>query len=420
MAGWIKDLSSLWRKTTRALKLRIRTSVYQPYLKLLVRRVSRRRPIKVMFYVNNLSMWKSDKLLMLLKKDKVFEPFIVSYLYPSDSPSTKKEREESIFSHFHAMGIKVLSGFDYKTNSLIPVNSLNPDIVFYPQPYKKYRLREMPRNYLLSYIPYCFEMEVEEHFYNSSYQNICWKLFVPSKLHKELKTKYNYNHGANVVVAGNPLADYFFDGHTPSDEAWPVKDSGLKRIIWAPHHSIQSQDWLDYSNFLEIADVMLEIAKEYKDRVQFVFKPHPMLKEKLYKNDSWGPEKTDQYYETWATMPNTRFADGNYVDLFMTSDALIHDCSSFTAEYLYVNKPVMYLTRKDKIDYFNAFADACFQVHYHGCSKSEITSFIEDVIKGVDPLKEKRTLFIREQIIPRNRESVAETMYHELCSIYAE
>ena len=144
---------------------------------------------------------------------------------------------------------------------------------------------------------------------------------------------------------------------------------------------------------------MLETARKYKDKVQFVFKPHPMLKDKLYKNESWGPEKTDAYYDAWNTMPNTRLADGNYVDLFITSDAMIHDCSAFTAEYLYVNKPVMYVTEKERIESFNSFANECFQVHYHGSSIRDIETFIDNVINGKDPLLKERTALVKEKLL---------------------
>ena len=362
-------------------------------------------------------MWKNDKLLALLKNDTRFEPIIVSYIYPTDSLDGKKNREQEISTHFSAMNIEYHSGFDYSRNSLFDVSKFKADIVFYPQPYRD-RMKDIPRGVLLSYIPYCFEMEDHRWFYNSLYQNICWKIFVPTELHKELKSKYNVNRGSNVVVAGNPLADYFFDGHTPSDDCWPVKDRKIKRIIWAPHHSVLPDDMLDYSNFLEIADDMLTIARKYSGKAQFVFKPHPMLREKLYKIDSWGTERTDKYYDDWKLLPNCNFANNNYVDLFMTSDALIHDCSSFTAEYLYVNKPVMYLTDKDRIAVFNTFADACFQLHYRGCSVSDIEAFIDNVINGIDSMAEQRTKFINAHLLPKENQTVAGTIYKELCKIF--
>lgn len=414
--GIITFLSACYR-TKETLRLKISIYLYNRRQKRLLPVISLRRPVRVMFYVNNLSMWKNDKLLMILKDDKRFDPFIVTYIYTSDSEQNKRKRGEEITRHFDALGISCTSGFDYNRNTRLPVSRFNADIVFYAQPYYN-RFRQIPHNVLLAYIPYCFEMDETRYAFNSLYQNICWKLFVQSPLHKELKAKYNLNHGSNAVVVGNPLADYFFDGHKPSVEMWASADTSFKRIIWAPHHSILPDDMLDHSTFLSIADEMLALAKKYRDRVQFVFKPHPMLKEKLYKIDTWGVEKTDAYYNLWRNMPNCNFADGNYVDLFMTSDALIHDCSSFTAEYLYVNKPVMFLTDRTSIKTFNAFADACFRVHYHGSTVKEIESFIDNVLAGIDPMAETRTVFVSRNLVPQNNRTVADTIYKELCKIF--
>ncbi len=414
---WTESLTSSFQSIMAALKLNIYVCLYNLHLKILLPKISKHKPIRIMFYVNNLSMWKGDKLLDLLKKDDRFEPFAVSYLYSYHSTKENTECEQELSSHFSSLGVRYFSGFDFIRNKNISISEFKPDIIFFPQPYINYR-SAIPLNALLSYIPYGFSIEDSKKFHNSLYQNVCWKYFVTNQLQKELKTKYNINHGVNVVVSGDPLADYFFDGHTPSSDSWPINNPQIKRIIWAPHHSITPQDWLDYSNFLEIADDMLNLAKEYNDKAQFVFKPHPMLKDKLYKLDSWGVEKTDSYFDAWKSLPNCNSAEGNYVDLFMSSDAMIHDCSAFTAEYLYVNKPVMYLTKKERMESFNQFANECFKVHYHGSSISDIKNFIDNVIKGIDPLADERTKLIKEQLRPKGNETVAGTIYKELCKIF--
>lgn len=411
---FVRTFLSACYKMKERLRLRLAIHIYSRHLKRIFPFIAQHRPVRIMFYVNNLSMWKSDGLLKLLQKDSRFYPFVVSYLYQTHSPEGRQQLEKTIFSHFNDLGIECRKGFDEKRNKRIPVSRFNADILFYPQPYRN-KLKEIPRNVLLSYIPYCFELGYP---YNKLYRYVCWKYFTTSPFLKELGPEYNLNHGANIVVAGNPLADYFFDGHNPSEEEWPINDPKLKKIIWAPHHSILPDDILDYSKFLEIADDMLVLAKKYNDKVQFVFKPHPMLKEKLYKIESWGKAKTDEYYDAWKNLANGNIAEGNYVDLFMTSDAMIHDCSSFTAEYLYVNKPVMFLTDKTIIKSFNSFADACFRVHYHGSTIGEIESFIDNVVAGVDPMADARTEFVSLNLVPQNNRTVADTIYKELCKIF--
>ena len=415
----IETIKTILRPVVHPLRLFKRSRQVDIYNKSIPKRVeeiSTHQPIRVMFYVANVAMWKSDKLLDLLKEDNRFEPIIVSYLYDFDTFENKQTTETEVSSYFISKDVEYHCGFDFTKNSLIPANTFNADVLFYPQPYTD-SFRQLPTRGLLSYIPYCFGMEDDMRFYNRLYHNVCWKMFAPTSLHKEIEKKYNRNKGSNVCVVGNPLSDYFYDGHEASSKDWKIQDSSLKRIIWAPHHSILPEDTLDYSNFLEIADKMLELAEKYSEKVQFVFKPHPRLRDKLNKLPEWGKERTDRYFNEWASRCNTNFANGNYVDLFLTSDALIHDCSSFTAEYLYTNKPVMFVTDREEIPGFNEFAKKCFAVHYKGSSMEEIEQFIKDVIDGSDVMRPKRSAFVNQYFKPQDGKTVAEKIYEELSAL---
>jgi len=382
-----------------------------------IQAVSKHRPVRVFFYLMNTAMWKSDKLFKLLQADDRFEPVIISYLFPSDTLNGKQVLEQEIRRYCAENGYQYQCGFDFTNNKLLPIDSFEPDLVFYPQPYHE-KLSELPSEALMAYIPYCFEVERGRVFHNWLYQNICWKMFLPNEFHYSLERKYNVNKGRNVVVAGYPLSDFFFDGHIPGDKCWKEDDPSKKKIIWAPHHSILAEDTLDYSLFLDIAEGMLEVVKEYQDRVQFVFKPHPVLRDKLNRHPNWGVGKTDSYYKSWCELPNCNFVSGGYVDLFMTSDAMIHDCSSFTVEYLYVNKPVMFLSKTGKAPaVFNEFGQECYDVHYHGTTINDIRRFIEDIIDGKDPLCGERTAFVSQELRLKSDSSVGQKIYEEICQL---
>ena len=76
-----------------------------------------------------------------------------------------------------------------------------------------------------------------------------------------------------------------------------------------------------------------------------VFKPHPMLKSKLFRT-KLGKAKTDDYFHFWETQSNTQFNDGEYIELFKQSDAMIHDSGAFLAEYIFTDKPSLTLPTK--------------------------------------------------------------------------
>ena len=156
---------------------------------------------------------------------------------------------------------------------------------------------------------------------------------------------------------------------------------------------------------------MLEMARKYADKVQFVFKPHPLLQPHLYKY--WGKEKTDAYYAAWENLSNGQVEMGQYDDLFMTSDAMIHDCSSFTNEYMFTCNPVMYLMH-DKSDShgsnLNTFTRKAFDLHYKGTTHEEIEDFIQNVINGKDALLEQRKKYYAEYLKPVNNKMSVENI----------
>jgi CDP-glycerol glycerophosphotransferase (TagB/SpsB family) len=154
---------------------------------------------------------------------------------------------------------------------------------------------------------------------------------------------------------------------------------------------------------------MINLANKYKDNIQIAFKPHPLLLTKLYK--VWGKKKTDDYYAQWVNGENTQLVLGDYVSLFMLSDALVHDCSSFTVEYHYTRKPVMYLTKDEHhADGLNDFGKMAFDLHYKGSCEEDIEAFINDVIEGRDEMKEKRKKFYNDYLLPPNGNSASENI----------
>ena len=158
---------------------------------------------------------------------------------------------------------------------------------------------------------------------------------------------------------------------------------------------------------------MQEVAKLYADRIQFVFKPHPRLYTELCEHEEWGEEKTNAYYEAWKTMDNTQLQTGEFVDLFMTSDAMIHDSGSFSVEYHYSGKPVMYVADniEEQILNKNELGEKAMRLHYIAKTKQDIIDFIENVVlNGEDPMKQEREQFKQDYLLPPNGKTVAQNM----------
>ena len=162
---------------------------------------------------------------------------------------------------------------------------------------------------------------------------------------------------------------------------------------------------------------MFDIAEQYKDSLQIAFKPHPRLKTELYRHPDWGKEKTDQYYQRWDSMENTQLETGDFIELFKTSDAMIHDSGSFTIEYLFVNKPVAFTTADFEAlkSEHNDIARACLDQYYVVHDENELMAYIKDVvIAGQDTMKDQRTAFFQTALKPNVRGNTSEFIVNDI------
>ena len=102
------------------------------------------------------------------------------------------------------------------------------------------------------------------------------------------------------------------------------------------------------------------------------------------------------------THPNARYDhSGEYMDEFTNSDAMIHDCGSFIAEYLYTEKPCCYMlkTPEQATEGLLPMGQKCMENYYKAFSEEDIIRFIDNVvISGEDPMKEKREQFVRQEL----------------------
>ena len=195
----------------------------------------------------------------------------------------------------------------------------------------------------------------------------------------------------------------------------PWKNNSRKKIIYAPHHSIPGTNgnFIEYSTFLTFGEYMLELARKYKESTQRAFKPHPTLYPKLLK--IWGKERTDSYYNTWRDLENAQVELGEYAGLFKHSDAMIHDCSSFIAEYQYARNPVMFLILDmNQRTFQGEFGKKAFEAHCLGRSTNDIENFVIDVINDRDSLQGIRDMFIRDYLTPPNGVSACDNIINTI------
>lgn len=362
-------------------------------------------PINVVFFAIFDSVWKYDVLYQLMEKDPRFHPSILVCPVVNYGKDNMLSNMEKCYNLFKQRGYNVIRSYNNNTDAYVDVRKeLHPDIIFYTNPYEgliddRYYIRQYS-DILTAYTPYSIPENRNFSCFDILLVNLLWKDYMGYPELTENIMNYSRNKAGNLVNTGYPGIDIFIKENQNVLDVWKIKDKKIKRIIWAPHHTIENQEgWVYYSTFLKYCNYLLRIASTYKNFIQICFKPHPLLKNKLYK--FWGVEKTNKYYQKWADLQNGMLNDGAYEDLFITSDAIIHDCGSFIGEYLYTKKPAMFLSNGIPFnEQYNNLAQKCLQNYYIGYNENDIDLFIQNLIKGDDSLKIIREEFVKNELMP--------------------
>lgn len=381
-----------------------------------VRAIRKAKSVKAVAIISNLAMWRLEDVVALLKKDPRFDVTLVVCPFTTFESDVRKKNVDEIVSYLQGKGWDhVLADVPEKAEGLM--KALDPDLVFYPQLYSGLYAQGMNLKEnlgrLIAYVPYALPTTSGDWSYNSRYMNVAWRLYYPTKLHYAYSRRHSFNHGHNMVVVGDSHASAFLkEVHLD-----PWKDGSRKKVIWAPHFSIRTDGYLHRASFLWLHEAMWEMAQAFKEEIQFVFKPHPRLLSELYRHPDWGKERADAYFDRWKNGENTQLETGTYVDLFCTSDAMIHDCGSFSAEYHYTGKPVLFVSKDFKEIYrgLDDFGTLCLDLHYHAGSLEEVHAFLQDVVLGgQDPRKSEREAFRRDYLIPPEDTSFEQNVYRSL------
>ena len=385
-----------------------------------IRDIRRRGQANVVFLASNLAMWKYQRLFELLAADKRFNPIIILAPFYSYSDEQKEQSMTELGDFFSKHGIP------YKDSRKIADvgpwlrTEINPDLIFYPQPYEWLFLNELDYSYhqdrLIAYVPYGALTLYETWIYNTRFVYNAWRIYYQSRYNKAIARKICYNRGLNVRTSGYISTDDF--ALMCPEDVWKPQDKAKKRIIWAPHFSgMRQPNWLNRGAFKWLCFAMQTIATTYKDTVQFAFKPHPKLLSELYDNPDWGKEKADAYYAWWAEGENTQLETGQFISLFKTSDAMIHDCNSFMADYLLTGKPVMFTADnlEETAGQLDRFGKAALYSHYLGKDVDAVVAFIDDVVLGGnDPKAAERQKAYKNYLLPPAGTTVAENIYNDL------
>ena len=342
-------------------------------------------PIRVLFLVNESSKWKCQAVCdeMFRRGYKLTIGLTVADPEANKSVDIQLKKMDETERFFIGRGFCVKRVFDIKKRKPIDIRSLHPDVVFYPHPWSIHK-KQLPAQCasfaITCYIPYFVPTFGNPGMHLG--QAVHKEIFAHFVLNKEWEHYYRqiYDklvYAGEIIGLGHPMIDDLIKNKVDEKH----DEDGV--VIYAPHWSVPGKalnSFLDLSTFMINGKIILDYAQRHPD-VKWAFKPHPTLRNVLWKYGFMTRAEVDEYYGEWEKIAEACYT-GNYVDLFRRSRAIITDCDSFLIEYACTKKPIIHLIspvpNKRKYSPSQALFDTYYKVH----DNLELLKVLDDVVVG--------------------------------------
>lgn len=288
---------------------------------------------------------------------------------------------------------------DAETNVDSVLSDFQPHVVFVQNPYDSTRVQALQSYRLVAlgirvaYVPYGIEMggglDNIQYQFNSEVQQLAWRVFVRSSRNKAMYAKHCDVGDSHVVVTGHPKFDAQLDIDAYIiNPKLKAKIAGRPVVLWTPHFSVGlPASWSTYRIYNQ---VIMQQTLARQD-VFFIIRPHPLFFKEMLRQHLWGIEGEAEFRSRCDQQDNLWLDEtADYTESFYASNAIMTDVGSFLLEYLPTKKPILYLHHPQGLGLND---DADLVEHYYRADKpDDIPNYIDMVSKGLDLMKEKRTL----------------------------
>ena len=331
--------------------------------------------LNVVFYVYDSAKWKCQTLYDLFIQDEQFNvKILVTRSNVKDKNNSTYQSIEDIkktYDFFANKNMNVEFAYDFKLERHIPFIEFKPDIIIYQHPWYV-ETSQGPvvcsKFALTYYVPYFVaNAGLKEDYYLRFHQYIHKHYLLNQSLVDYFSPKME-NKGRNLVASGHPQLDFFYLNNEESTNAGYV--------IYAPHWTFDGHG-LSYGTFEWNGKFILEFAKQHSD-INWIFKPHPLLKKSLVDFGFMTTDEVNEYYSEWNKIGKVH-EDGDYLSLFVNSKAMITDCGSFLTEYFLTKKPLIRIVSGKSAP----FCPHCVEItknYYEANNLQELQVLLDDII----------------------------------------
>lgn len=354
--------------------------------------------INVVFVCHRPAVWESlHSVYDAMKQDEAFNVTIVAIPNKKELPGKWLNHEE-----YETEGAEefwkeygCINGYNYEKKEWFDLKSLNPDYVFFQQPYNITRCPEYKSWVVSKYAKICYVAYAGNFIGNGIFEettpvdfiNDVSIFFTQNDMDDELVRMYLKkikNNFTEVVLTGFPRNDGIIS-HKPKDvDLWKhSRNKDRFRVLWTPRWCTNEGN----CNFFKYKD-LLSLHMVNSDTYDFVFRPHPQAFINWISSGELTVTQLDEYEKLYISSTNMNIDKNfDYLDTIYTSDCLVADVSSFIQDYFITGKPIIYC---HNIDCFNEFSRKMAEGFYWVENFEQLVKTLEMLSSGVDPLKGRR------------------------------
>lgn len=364
--------------------------------------------INVVFLCHRPAVWRSTKSIYeFLKQDERVNCMIVTF--PQLTPSGKYDDEKA--DEYFLGNEDLVNGFDKKTEKFIDLKTLNPDYVFYQQGYNSIYIPEYRSDVVSKYAKICYlsYFTYMANLKNGGVDDECYQLDFLKNVsfffaQDSSETEYLEKRLAElkikplVTMTGYPKYDNLDEYMDSDSEAWQGRNwSGKFRIIWTPRWTTNE----NASHFFDYKDKLLDFCNDNQN-IDFLFRPHPQSWVEWNHTGEFPEKEANEYKAKYNNIENAIIdSTSEYLRTFYHSNCLITDTSSVVPEYFLTGNPIIYCYEDNSRYQFErgkGFSDGLYWVN----NWNELNEILKMLIKGEDPLKEKRIQLISNYLDKKN------------------
>lgn len=351
--------------------------------------------VNVVFVCHRPQIWLALKTVYeALASDILFDVKIVTI------PVRKALPDKGFINDFESEGAELywnvencINGYDVDSGKWLDLRTLNPDYIFFQQPYNIMRPESIKSWYVskyakICYVAYGYEMMrgsvIEGSHPEDFFQNVSFYF-----AQDEFNQKYmlDYFERKNNVFSKTFLTGYpKFDGIKTIQEK---KNNDNLNVLWCPR-------WAEDEGNCHFYDYGKKLAEYVSNKENLVlsFRPHPQMLVNIKANDSRNEVRLAEIVNSIDSSDHCEIDEReNYLESFEESDCLLADMTSLMGDYFLTGKPIIYCHR---VDCFSDAGRELSEGFYWVNNWEELEETIDMLAKGEDPLFEKRLEIIKK------------------------